>query len=290
MANKMRLPTLALMGLLALGGCYGSSNSPTTLTLAVADTPVDGAESVTVAFTGVQVQPASGPLIEYDYPTTRLINLLQLQNDNYDLLLDDLEVPAGNYTSIRMLVDMSRSSITLSDGSVHPLVLQSSDQTGITVASTFNVADQQDTTYIVDFDLRKSISLVGSDYDFQPAIRFLDGGNLGEIGGTVSSSLTLGGTAVTDPACLPAAYVYAGNVTPVDINPSSNVQPVSTATVSLNTLTGQYYYEFDYLPPGNYTVAIACAAMDNPTRVDALGFSPAQQASVVANEETEVDF
>ena len=290
MVNNMRLSLIALPVFLSLGGCYGSSTYPTTLTLAVADTPVDGAESVTLAFTGVQVQPAHGAVIEYDYPTTQLINLLQLQDDNYHLLLDDLEVPAGVYVSIRMLVDMNQSSITLSDGSVHPLVLQGTDQVGILVLHSFSLTDQEKAGFIVDFDLRKSISLVGGLYDFQPALRFIDGSNIGEIEGTVSSDLALGSMPVSDPACQPAAYIYSGNVTPTDINPTSNVQPVSTATVSLNNVTGEYFYESEYLSPGNYTVAITCAAMDNPATVDVLTFSARQQASVVANEETEVDF
>ena len=149
---------------------------------------------------------------------------------------------------------------------------------------------QQEVVRAVKKDLRKSISLAGAVYDFQPSVRFLDGNNVGEIEGTVSGSLTLGGVAITSPACLPAAYVYAGSVTPVDLNPTSKVQPVNTATVSLNTLTGQYIYESEYLPPGNYTVAIVCAASDNPATVDALSFSTPQQATVGANSQTEVDF
>ncbi|HEV2331745.1 MAG TPA: DUF4382 domain-containing protein, partial [Gammaproteobacteria bacterium] len=57
---KKHLALIAAAGILGLGGCYGSYTNPTTFTLAVADAPVDGAEHVTLAFTGVQIQPSAG--------------------------------------------------------------------------------------------------------------------------------------------------------------------------------------------------------------------------------------
>src|SRR5690242_8416651 len=120
----------SLLGVTSLGGCWGSSNS-TTLTLAVADTPVDGAQSVVVTFTGVEVQGASGSPIEYGFATPQAIDLLQLQDDDFAFLLDGVDIPAGHYQWIRMTVDMSRSHITLADGSAHPLVLTGSDPTGL---------------------------------------------------------------------------------------------------------------------------------------------------------------
>ncbi|HEU5398506.1 MAG TPA: DUF4382 domain-containing protein [Gammaproteobacteria bacterium] len=293
---KKQLALIVAAGILGLGGCYGSYTNPTTFTLAVADTPVDGAEHVTLAFTGVQIQPSAGNTLEYDFGSPQVVDLLQQQGDNFAVLLDDLDIAAGSYTSVTMLVDTSRSFITLSDGSQHPLVFigtiatSTANVVGIKLTSSFTIADQEQAVFVADYDLRKSISLAGAAYDFQPSVRFLDGNDIGEIEGTVSGSLTLGGVAVTNPACLPAAYVYAGNVTPVDLNPGSKVQPVNTATVHLDSISGQYLYESEYLPPGNYTVAIACAAGDNPATVDALSFSTSQQAAVAANSRTEVDF
>src|SRR5690348_18006520 len=64
---KKHLALIAAAGILGLGGCYGSYTNPTTFTLAVADAPVDGAEHVTLAFTGVQIQPSAGNTLEYDF-------------------------------------------------------------------------------------------------------------------------------------------------------------------------------------------------------------------------------
>lgn len=287
----LRLASVALAGLLSLSGCWFSGSDNTTLTLAVADTPVDGAQSVVLAFTGVQVQPARGGApIEVDYATPLQVDILQLQDDNFALLLDNQSVPAGSFLWVRFLVDMSQSSITLSDGSVHPLVLTNAAQDPFKFNTEFTVLSDQQGVFVVDFDLRKSISLVSGNYDFTPYMRFLDPNQTGALEGSVSNTFTIGGVAISDPSCQPAAYAYPGNVTPVDINPTTTPQPIQTATLRLSAFSGNYHYGFEYLPPGDYTVALVCAANDDPTTNDALTFSPPQTGTVVADELTPVDF
>jgi hypothetical protein len=287
----LRLALAALLGVIPLGGCWLSYTNPTTLTLAVADTPVDGAQSVVVTFTGVQIQGASGAPIEFDFPSPFQVNLLNLQDDNFALLLDGADVPAGHYQWVRLMVDMSQSNITLADGSVHPLVIPSGDQTGLKLVSGFSVASEEDAVFTVDFDLRKSITLASGTYDFKPALRLVDVNRSGALEGEVSNAFSIGGVSIAAPACQPAAYAYAGSgVTPVDINPTSSVQPVQTANVMLDSFTGNFHYGFDYMPPGNYTVALVCAAGDDPAVADTLSFSVAKNAAVVTAALTEVDF
>lgn len=288
---KLRPAFTALVGLLSLSGCWLSSSDNTTLTLAVADTPVDGAQRVVLTFTGVQVQSARGGApIEVDYAIPLQVDILQLQDDNFALLLDNQSVPAGSFLWVRFLVDMSQSSITLSDGSVHPLVLTNASQDPFKFNNQFTVLSDQQGAFVVDFDLRKSISLVSGNYEFTPYMRFLDPNQTGALEGSVSNTLTIGGVAISDPSCQPAAYAYPGNVTPVDINPTSTLQPVQTATLVLSSFSGNYHYGFEYLPPGEYTVALVCAAGDDPTTNDALTFTTPQTATVAADQFTLVDF
>ena len=287
----LRLGLTAIVGAVSLTGCWYSSSSYTTLTLAVADTPVDGAQSVVLTFTGVQVQSARGGApIEVDYATPLQVDILQLQDDNFALLLDNQSVPAGSFLWVRFLVDMSQSSITLSDGSVHPLVLTNAAQDPFKFNTEFTVLSDQQGAFVVDFDLRKSITLVSGNYDFTPYMRFLDPNQTGALEGTVSNTFTIGGVAISDPSCQPAAYAYPGNVTPVDINPTTALQPIQTATLRLSTFSGNYRYGFEYLPPGEYTVALVCAADDDPSKNDVLTFSTPQTGTVVADELTPVDF
>lgn len=287
----IRLVCATALSLVPLAGCNFSSSNPTTLNLSVADTPVDGAANVTVAFTGVQIQPANGAMQEYDFPFPESVDLLERFQDGFQVILGDQPVAAGHYLSVRLLVDMSRSSITLSDGSVHPLVLTGSDHTGIKLVSGFDVASEQASSFTVDFDLRRSITLVSGDYDFAPVTRLVDDQQVATLAGVVSNTFMIGTTSVTDPSCSPAAYIYSGaDVKPVDINPTSKVQPVATASVALGQFSGEYKYFADFLLPGTYTVALVCAAGDDPATTDTLTFAEPQTAPVSTGYLTEVDF
>lgn len=289
--GTLRAAFAATLAVISLGGCWDSSSSPTTLTLAVADAPVDGATSVVIEFTGVQIQGASGAPQEFDFSVPQDVDFLQLQDDEFNVLLDNMDFAPGTYQSVTLLVNMSNSSITLNDGSVHPLVLTGSDKTGVKVASTFTITSGEQASFTVDFDLRKSITLASGTYEFTPFLQFVDNLQAGAIEGTVSPAFLIGSTAITDPACSPVAYIYAGaSVTPVDLNPTSKIQPVITATVKFNSFFGDYEYDADFVNPGTYTVALTCAAGDNPAAVDTLTFSPTQIATVSADNLTEVDF
>lgn len=324
-------------------GCNGSSTSGKSgvLNLSIADTPVDGAQSVIITFTGVEVQPTGtrdqgnrgdmdegmnsgsmgmdddsgdmGPTpapsggtntgdmddddgagnapLTFNFSTPRQIDLMQQQNGNSASLLNGVSLPAGNYAWIRLMVDASKSTITLSDGSVHPLTIPSSDETGLKLVHGFTVADGGVVDFTIDFDLRRSIVLANGQYILKPVLRIMNNVDVGRISGTVSNTFMLGTTAITDPACMPAAYVYAGaNVSPMDINPTSTVQPVANATVKLDNESGNYAYSAGFLAPGSYTVALVCATGDNPAAVDTLTFSTPKNATVTSDSATAVDF
>ncbi|MGD8378398.1 MAG: DUF4382 domain-containing protein [Gammaproteobacteria bacterium] len=283
-----------LAAVLLVAGCNGSGSSSANLTLKVADTPIDSATSVTVTFTGVQLMGPNGQQ-EFDFTTPKQIDLIATQGGNAATLLDGVSIDAGNYQWIRLMVDMSQSSITLDDGSTHPLTIPSGDQTGLKLVSGFMVALGDQADFTIDFDLRKAVTDPqngNGDYYLRPALRLINNQQVGSIAGTVANTLSVGGTAITDPACGPAVYVYDGaDVTPVDINDSSTVQPLTTATLSLNNDTGDYDYSVDYAAPGDYTLAVTCAMNDDPAAVDSgLAFATPRNATVTADQTTTVDF
>jgi hypothetical protein len=305
---------------LIVAGCNGSGGGFGTLNLAITDTPVDGATNVVVTFTGVEVQPAGeedasdemdsmdmggmddndmdddgsaggSQRLEFNFASPRQIDLLQQQGGNSASLLSGVTLPAGNYAWIRLKVDASQSSITLTDGTVHPLVIPSGDETGLKLVHGFTVADGGVVNFTIDFDLRQSITLANGKYILKPVLRITDNVVVGGIHGVVSNTLTIGSLALSDPACMPAAYLYSGaDVTPVDIDAGAAVQPVTTATLSLDTESGDYVYTAGFLATGSYTVALTCAATDNPAAADALVFTAAKNATVTAGTTTEVDF
>jgi len=351
------LPAFLAVALLILTGCNGSSGigGMGTLNLSISDTPVDGATSVLITFTGIEIQPGGGDQqdqaegsssedsnasggtgsdddqgdndsggdqdqqggmggndgmdngddgsgnndmgsntkpLEFNFPSPQQIDLLKQQGGNSASLLSGVSLPAGDYAWIRLkLATTDCCTIMLSDGSVHPLIIPSDDETGLKLVHGFTVAAGGAVNFTIDFDLRHSIILADGNYILKPVLRITNNVETGQIHGVVGNTLMIGTVAITDPTCKPAAYLYAGdNVTPVDINPVSSVQPVTTATVSLDNDTGQYVYTAAFLAPGDYTVALTCAAGDNPVTVDALIFTATKNATVTADMATEVDF
>jgi hypothetical protein len=174
---------------------------------------------------------------------------------------------------------------------VHPLVIPSGDESGLKLVHGFTVAAGGMVNFTIDFDLRQSITLANGVYILKPVLRITDNESVGGIQGSVANTFMIGAMAITDPACSPAAYIYAGdNVTPVDINATSAVQPVATTSLKLDDESGDYRYMAAFLAPGAYTVALVCAAGDDPQNVDALTFSATKNASVTAAATAEVDF
>ena len=342
---KLFFHALVATGVLTLLACNGSSSTPGgTLNLAIADTPVDGATSVLITFTGVEIKPGGhgdartnglddqgddddtpapggststapgsstgmgnnqgdndegeddngdgAKPLEFNFPSPVTVDLLKQQGGSSASLLNGVKLPAGHYEWIRLkLATTNCCTITLSDGSVHPLVVASGDETGLKLVRGFTVATDGTVNFTIDFDLRRSIVLANGVYFLKPVLRLIDDLEVGKIEGVVQNTFTIGGVAISDPSCGPAAYIYAGaGVTPVDIAPGAAVQPITTAALNLDDDTGEFRFKAGFLPPGAYTVALVCAANDDPTKLDNLTFSATKNATVTADMVTEVDF
>lgn len=277
--------------LLGLGGCSDGGGTG-TLSLAITDAPVDDATAVVVQFTGVDVKPADGSVHTFTFTAPRQIDLMALTGHDSELLLDEVEVPSGRYSWVRLHVDANEdgvadSYIDLSDGSRHELEIPSGAETGLKLHSGFMVPNGGAASFTLDFDLRKSVHEpmnAGDSYKLRPTLRIVENARAGAIAGTVSALL------VTE-TCSPAVYVFAGSgVTPDDVDAIAP-DPVTTAVPQLNVATGDYDYTAGFLAEGPYTVTFTCGAGDdNPATDDPLLFIGTQNAAVVADQTTTVNF
>src|SRR5207244_802146 len=74
----------------------------------------------------------------------------------------------GHYDQLRIVVD---SGTIVASGQTRPLVIPSGANTGLK-ALPFDVASQQDTVLLLDFDVAQSVNLQGDGtYKLQPVIR-----------------------------------------------------------------------------------------------------------------------
>ena len=250
------------------GGSSGSGSSSTagsgSLTVAVTDTPVTGAEKVVIHFTAIQVHGGDGttteiPIIDPVTQTAgRSIDLLQLQGDK-SLVLFNQELASGNYSWMRLAVDFDPLKTYIQvNGQQHALRCTSCDNTGYKLNRSFEVIKDGVMAYIVDFDLGKSITLSNNGYHLRPTLRMVETAAAGHLSGEVDATLinSLGGT----EGC--RVYVYDGHdVSPDDIYlpigaplPENYVNPVATANVDDTS----HQYMVGYLAAGNYTVSLTC--------------------------------
>ena len=295
--------------LLALGACGGGSGSGNngdtgTISLNVTDAPVDGATEVVVEFSGVTLKPVDGDDQVFTFDTPKSIDLIKLQGTLSQPLLESVEIPAGNYSQIRLHVNAEFDSvldsyITLSDGAQEELRVPSGSQSGLKLNSPFTVdADTANAVYTIDFDLRKSVINPGGQpgHFLKPSLRLVQNLDIGSIAGTVDAAL------VTAAGCSGdgnSVYAFAGPDATVD-DVGSDSEPLTTAVVNLDIGSGNYVYEIGFVHAGEYTLAFTCQAdqdfaaddVDDPDGIanDDIAFTTPVNVVVVAGEESEQNF
>jgi Domain of unknown function (DUF4382) len=287
-----------LFGLAACGGSGSGAGNMSQMTLAVGDAPVDGAQAVVVKFTSVELTPDNGSPVDVTFAPPKSIDLLN-ESGMASAVLFSQPIPAGHYGQIRLMVaadgNPSNSYITLSDGTMHGLMVPSGSETGLKLVTGFTVPSSGVVDYSIDFDLRQAITCPPGQAPaciLKPVERLVDNTTVGNIQGQVSATLV-----AATAGCTPGVYLYSGTVTaPEDMNstaPATDINQPLASKVPIANSQPPYYYQFTFLPPGSYTVAFTCqAALDNPDQADTtvVKFNPIKTGiTVVAKQTTTVD-
>jgi len=305
-AAKSLRTTTALILLGVLVGCGGGASTGNTgqLNIALTDGPVEKADHVVVAFTGIELKPAGGPALPvvtmnesscdtFDTSTgTCSIDLLTLTGTNRKVVFsDDLE--AGDYQWVRLLVAAERnvmdSYIEFEDGSMCSLWIPSGAETGLKIVSGVTVTANGVSDYTLDFDVRKSVTappgmataplMCEQNYIMKPAIRIVDTTEVGAVAGTVAESLLAGSESCSMDEFghyqNAAVYLFEdpdAMAVPDDLDDDpAYPDPVTTASVVWNDdpAVQAYVYEAGYLlAPENYLAALTCTADIDDGAVD----------------------
>lgn len=296
------LASLAVPLLAACGGSGGSGTGAAVLNLGITDGPIDGAASVVISVTGVELQRAGGgKAITFNFTSPMSVDLLQDQNGKASGLLNGASVPAGNYQWIRLLLNVAQdgtvaNSYIMINGGQYPLVIPSGAQTGLKLVQGFTLTANQTANYTIDFMLAQSISatappgqtathLTGLQqaYFLVPAMRLLNNAQVGTISGTVAptslqtAAAATCGYSTSTTGSLPDAHVYiyyGQNATLTDVvnpPPAGHINPV-VASLTYSSSLDEYTFDQPFLQTGDYTVALVCGT-DNPTLSDATGLA-----------------
>lgn len=275
------------------GDANSSSGGGSGFSLRLTDAPFDDAARVDITFTEVRLRQKSGGWVSIPVNPAQKIELSQLQGTKTADLLLDVDVDAGDYDELRLIVDTATmaNSVELKTGGVFDLMIPSGGTSGLKIKGDFSVSDTRPTSLVVDVDLRQSIITAGPNYIMRPVLRLTQGDNFGHIRGTVMPFMLTAGSC-SDPLVdtFNAVYVYSGHdVIPDDINQQSttNNEPLTTSNIMYDAASLRYIYEAAFLPFGDYTIALTCNSnMDGLTTDDDLRFFNIQNVTVQVNSTT----
>lgn len=259
------------------------------LTISITDAAVDSATNVFIQFNAIEIKPASGPSITYTFESPMTVDLLSLQGSLSQDFFNNIVVPSGNYNWIRLAVssgvdDVWDSYIRFSDGSEYELEIPSGNQSGLKISSGFTVEAYKQSSMTIDFDLRKSIVMAAGKYKLKPVLRLVNNATSGSITGSIDV-LSLGVNPANCSDILPdtgnAVYIFEGFDAVLDDIDNELPEPVTTALMTFNTVTGMYDYDVGFMPQGKYTVAYTCMAdLDDPEANDEIIFQSPMNVTV----------
>lgn len=307
----------------ACGGS-GSSSSPSptpVFSLAISDAPVEDLLEVVVCFSEIELKAndannsrtflvgdgqgtaPSNELCTDDQDqvlvNTRGVNLLALAGMTSQALVTDIEIPAGEYTQIRLTMDDSSYAIkdvnkdgVGDDGDLDGLA----DKYPIRVPSNelkldgFTATLGQNTAVTIEFDLRKSMTdPVGqAGYILKPrGVRLVDNSISGHIQGTVAEAVLVNHLCNVAPADLSeaAAHVYLYSGTNLDSSQfadnggSESIESLTSAAVLFDGVD-TYRYEIGFVNQGEYSLALSCDNDEDPEGEDEVNFIKTVETSV----------
>ena len=301
-ASKTAAFNFIIAGLaLVLGACDSNDSASTgSLSISITDAPVDAAQKVIVEFTGVEIKPADGNSISFDFtercaadPASCQIDLLTLSNGVSQQLLDAETVPAGQYSWLRLMVNaepnIKDSYIVINDEEFE-LRIPSGAENGLKLNRGFVVPAGGAASFTVDFDLRKSVHdpVGSSDYLLRPTLRMVDNAEIGTLSGSVDASFYAGGD------CSGAVYIFPeGTVGAPDDEDGEGFGP-DPITSALVADDGAYNYQASFLAAGDYLLAFTCDALADEPEVDndsaTVSFLSTASVTITANNNTVYNF
>jgi len=226
-------------------GCGGGNSSAPVdqvggMTILVGDGPLEDVNEVNIDIGRMVLIGDEGQIELTDDATDGSINLLDLRNITA-LLLDVEDVPAGNYTKVRMYIDsLEIAGEDVVDGPFSDFAqLPANGKIDLLARGGFEISPGEDLVVEIDFDLEHSVHIVAtgnSEYRFRPVV-FID---------VVDLRLTrLFGTA-QDVAEDDTAFVLCEGETPCDCEAPEN-SCVSVNAAGALTLPGAGLAEYDLM-------------------------------------------
>lgn len=287
------------LSVVALSACSDEDNNPAddegTLTVFVADAPVDFATQVQVQFVGAEAVRSDGTVDSVDFSDSPIaVDLLATATGDAVRVLDSEEFDEGNYDEIRLLIDTANADANFvetdadNDGTTerYPLTVVDSQ---IGSSQGFAVSEVGGDSLLLEVDLRRSLSGDAADGGFtlNPVVTQSDPDDVADLEGTVATD-GVSDLFCEDEEAKVAVYVYDGSTeSPGDVDGGEGeAEPVASGIVAAD---GSYVVK--RLPSGPYSAAFTCqAGLDQPGSNDPVLFSDIQSITLSAGETGNLSF
>jgi len=177
------------------------------------------------------------------------------------------------------------------DGKEHDLRIPSGDETGLKLNHSFVIAAGGESSFTIDFDLRKSVHMTGNgEYKLRPTLRIVDHAEMGSLSGSIDPGLITG-----DCTTGAAVYVFsAGTAGAPDDEDGEEGGPDPVTSAVVDTSKGVYNYKVSFLSAGDYLVAFTCDADLDDAEVDddiaTVNFLSTATVSITVDNNTVHDF
>ena len=245
------------------------------LTLGISDGPVDEADEVRIAFSGVEITPVGGMPMLIENLEEDFIDFLDLSGGERELLLDEFDLADGTYDSIRLIVNEMDSFVDVG-GSRFNLVVPPGEEMNLLLdVNVFFDEDNDLEDLTIDVDLRKSIRVDNTQsppvYEFHPNLRVVETSRSETLRGTVHEDF------IEDTRCANqnnnedgnAVYLFVGNSGGFQDLQNNAGDPFATTGVEFNTASNQWEFAFGFLPRQSYRLVFTCdAILDDPEQDD----------------------
>ena len=156
------------------GGKGGSTGSTGTVSVALADAPVDGLKHVYFNVRSLSAVNSSGNLSAMALANTGKVDALDLQNGKSLDLATGQKLPLGDYAGAVLELDPTTpASIVSDDGTEHPLPFANGSHQ-IYIQQAFIVTEEEHLDLVLHVDLRASLTqLTDKSYQFGPQASLL---------------------------------------------------------------------------------------------------------------------
>lgn len=213
---------------------------------------------------GLEFQKSDGSTEEMLFNDAEAVDFMSLDGTSPLRLFTDEELPEGNYTGVRLLLDTDNADdafVTLDTGEDFDLLLAAGDY----VAIDFTVDDDgEDASITLTLDARLSLSFDDDTDEFTltPYLRSAPSDDAGQIAGSVNVSCPSGSSLAEG-----AVYLFEGDVEPDDRD-SFDVEPYATAPILSSQLGTQFAYVLRFVAEGDYTIAVTCRGDEEDSASD----------------------